>query len=209
MVGVLVAAGVPASGQAPKRGGILNAMLAEDPPGFSIHETATISGVWPVSPCYSNLVFFDPLKPHDLASFIVDQLRQVGVDATLKQIETAQWFPALARRDFLIGANLTAAGIDDPDAFLYENYKCGSSRNYTDYCNEEMERLIEQQSQTLDRSQRLKLVWQIQGKLEADVARPMLGWRKEYFTHWPHVKNLVPHHSLDNYGRMQEVWLDR
>jgi hypothetical protein len=26
---------------------------------------------------------------------------------------------------------------------------------------------------------------------------------------WPHVKNLVPHHSLYNYGRMQEVWLDR
>lgn len=29
--------------QAPMRGGILDAMLAEDPPGFSIHETATIS----------------------------------------------------------------------------------------------------------------------------------------------------------------------
>jgi hypothetical protein len=31
------------------------------------------------------------------------------------------------------------------------------------------------------------------------VARPMLGWRKEYFKH----------HSLYNYGRMQDVWLDR
>jgi peptide/nickel transport system substrate-binding protein len=145
----------------------------------------------------------------DLASFVVDQLHQVGVEVTVKQIETAQWFPALARRDYQIGANLTAAGIDDPDAFFYENYRCGSSRNYTDYCSEEVDRLIDRQSQELDRDQRLKLVWEIQRKLEADVARPMLGWRKEYFTQWPHVRNLVPHHSLYNYGRMQEVWLDR
>jgi hypothetical protein len=37
----------------------------------------------------------------------------------------------------------------------------------------------------------------------------MLGWRIEYFTQWPYVRNLVAHHSLYNWGRMQEVWLDR
>jgi peptide/nickel transport system substrate-binding protein len=145
----------------------------------------------------------------DLASFVVDQLRQVGVEAQLKQLDTAAWFPTLARRDYTIGANLTAPGIDDPDVYLYENYKCGTSRNYTDYCNEQVDRLIDQQSQELDRDKRLKLVWQIQKQLEIDVARPMLGWRKEYFTQWPHVKNLVPHHSLYNWGRMQDVWLDK
>jgi peptide/nickel transport system substrate-binding protein len=38
-----------------------------------------------------------------------------------------------------------------------------------------MDRLIEQQSGELDRARRLKLVWDIQRKLEADVARPMLA----------------------------------
>jgi peptide/nickel transport system substrate-binding protein len=145
----------------------------------------------------------------DLASFVVDQLRLIGVEATLKQLDTAAWFPALSRREFQIGANLTAGGFDDPDAYLFENYRCGSPRNYTDYCSEEMDRLIDQQSQELDRAKRLKLVADIQRKLEADVARPMLGWRKEYFARWPHVKNLVPHNALYNYGRMQEVWLDK
>jgi len=145
----------------------------------------------------------------DLAAFVVDQLRLIGVEATLKQLDTAAWFPALSRRDYQIGANLTAGGFDDPDAYLFENYKCGSPRNYTDYCSEEMDRLIDQQSQELDRAKRLKLVADIQRKLEADVARPMLGWRKEYFARWPHVKNLVPHNALYNYGRMQEVWLDK
>ena len=74
-------------------------------------------------------------------------------------MDTAAWFPALARRDYQIGANLTGRGIDDPDVYLYENYKCGTSRNYTDYCNEETDRLIDQQSQELDRDKRLKIVW--------------------------------------------------
>jgi peptide/nickel transport system substrate-binding protein len=145
----------------------------------------------------------------DLASYVVDQLKQVGIEANLKQLETSAWFPALSRRDYTIGANLTAAAIDDPDVYLYENYRCGTSRNYTDYCSEEMDRLMDQQSQELDRTKRVQMVWQIQRKLESDVARPMLGWRYEYFTQWPHVKNLVPHHSLYNYSRMQDVWLDR
>src|SRR5215475_9367328 len=54
----VVAAGVYAQGQTPKRGGILNTLLIEEPPGLLIHESATVSNVWPMSPCYSNLVLF-------------------------------------------------------------------------------------------------------------------------------------------------------
>jgi peptide/nickel transport system substrate-binding protein len=169
----------------------------------------TEAGFGPVKPLRVELVTRNIAIYIDLASFVADQLRHIGVEATVKQVESAQYFPALARRDYQIGANLTASGIDDPDGYLFENYKCGASRNYTDYCNEAMDRLIDQQSQELSRDTRLKLVAEIQRKLEADVARPMLGWRNEYFTQWPYVRNLVPHNSLYNYGRMQEVWLDK
>jgi hypothetical protein len=74
LVGAIVAGAIAATGQTPKRGGILNAMLAEEPPGFSIHEVATISGVWPVAPCYSNLVLFDPLKPQESAETVMPEL---------------------------------------------------------------------------------------------------------------------------------------
>src|SRR3989454_8853545 len=79
----LALAGAAAHGQAPKppdaggkRGGILNAMLGEDPPGFSIHEVATISGLWPVMPCYSNLVLFDQLKAHETAETVIAELAE-------------------------------------------------------------------------------------------------------------------------------------
>ena len=73
---LLAAAVVPAIGQTPKRGGILNAMLIENPPGFSIHESATIAGVWPVAPCYSNLVIFDPLKQVDTVDTVIPELAE-------------------------------------------------------------------------------------------------------------------------------------
>jgi peptide/nickel transport system substrate-binding protein len=145
----------------------------------------------------------------DFSGFVVSELKQVGVEATLKQIETAQWHPMVTRREFQIGANLTGLGVDDPDANFYENYACGSSRNYGDYCNEEVTRLIEQQSQEIDQQKRLAIVWQIQRKLEEDAARPTMGWRTDRFAHYPYVRNLIPNQVTYNCCRLQEVWLDK
>jgi len=145
----------------------------------------------------------------DLASFVIDQLRQVGIEATLEQVETGVWHPKVTRRDYQMATNLTGIGPDDPDANFFENYKCGSPRNYSDYCNPEVDKLIAQQSQTLDPAKRMLLVHEIDRRLLEEGARPMLGWSNDYFTMWPFVKNLVPHQSIYNYGRMQEVWLDK
>lgn len=145
----------------------------------------------------------------DMASYVVNELKQVGIEATLKQIETAQWHAMATRGDYEMGANLTGIGPDDPDANFYENYACGSPRNYSFYCSEQTMKLIDQQSAEVDPKKRLELVWALQKKVEEDAARPLLNWRLDYFTHWPHVKNLVPHQSIYNWGRMQEVWSDK
>ena len=145
----------------------------------------------------------------DFSGFVISDLKQVGIEATLKQIDTAQWHPMVTRREFHMGTNLTGLGVDDPDANFYENYACGSPRNYGDYCNEDVMRLIEQQSQEIDQKKRLALVWQIQKKLEEDAARPTMGWRTDRFAHYPYVKNLIPNQVTYNCCRLQEVWLDK
>ncbi len=145
----------------------------------------------------------------DLASFVIGELRQVGIEATLKPIESAQWAPMMTRGEYQIAANRTGTGVDDPDATFYENFGCGSPRNYSQFCSEEVSKLFDQQSQELDPGRRLALVHAIQKKLEDEVARPTLSWRVDAFAFWPHVRNLVPHQSMYNSGRMQEVWLDR
>ena len=167
------------------------------------------AGFGPANPLRVELVTRAIAIYLDFAGFVVSDLKQVGVEATLKQIDTAQWHPMVTRREFQIGANLTGLGVDDPDANFYENFSCGSPRNYGDYCNEEVGRLIDRQSQEIDAQKRLALVWQIQKKLEEDAARPTMGWRTDRFAHHPYVKNLIPNQVTYNCCRLQEVWLDK
>ena len=145
----------------------------------------------------------------DMASFVTNELKQVGIETSLRQVESAQWHPLLTRGDFQVGLERTGIEPDDPDANFYENYGCASPRNYPRYCDEELSRLIDQQSQELDPGKRLALVQLIQRKLEEAAVRPVLGWRLDYYTVWPYVKNLVPHQSIYSWGRIQEVWLDK
>ena len=145
----------------------------------------------------------------DFASFVVDELRRIGVDASIKQVDTPLWYSALTRKDYQAGANVAGFGLDDPDPVFYENYACGSVRNYTGYCNEAIMRLIDQQSQELDPKTRHALVAEIQARLERDGARPTMGWRLDYFIRKPYVHNLVPHNGIYNWGRLTNVWIDR
>src|SRR5580765_4216545 len=67
----------PAEGQTPRSGGTLKVMHREDTPqGFAVHETSTISTVWPSSPCFNNLVYFDPLKGKESAETIIGELAE-------------------------------------------------------------------------------------------------------------------------------------
>jgi len=146
----------------------------------------------------------------DTASWMVDQLRQVGIEAVLEQIETGVWHPKMTRLDFQVALNLTGTAVDDPDAMLFENYRCGSQRNFSGYCSEEIDRLMVEQSQVLDRAKRVALVNEIDRKLQAEGARPILGWGKQYAVYWPRVKAFPQHeNSIFNTSRFQDVWLDK
>jgi peptide/nickel transport system substrate-binding protein len=77
LAGLVLMTGDPSKGQAPRSGGSLTLRLREDlPQGFAIHESATISTMWPAMPCFSNLVLFDPLKPTHSADTIVGELAE-------------------------------------------------------------------------------------------------------------------------------------
>lgn len=73
----LAALPVPAPAQTPKPRGVLLVERREElPQGFAIHETSTISVVWPAMPCFSNLVLFDPLKRTESADTIIGELAE-------------------------------------------------------------------------------------------------------------------------------------
>jgi peptide/nickel transport system substrate-binding protein len=167
------------------------------------------AGITPQNPLRVEMVTRAIAIYVDMASFVINELKQVGIEASLKQIETAQWHAMATRGDYQIGANLTGLGVDEPDANYYENYACGSPRNYSQYCSEQVMKMIDQQSQELNPQKRLQMLAAIQKQIEEEAPRPILDWKLDYFTVWPHVKNLVPHDNIYNFGRMQEVWNSR
>ena len=146
----------------------------------------------------------------DPAVILADQLKEVFIDGELEIVETALWYPKMYRKDFKIGLNLTGGGVDDPDQQLYENYGCGSPRNYTGYCNSELEELFERQSAEADEGKRKKLVWEIERRLAEDGARPIIFYNRFAYCWQPQVKNwTMMVNSIINNFRMEDVWLDR
>src|SRR3989442_4288464 len=67
LAALMILAGSPSLGQAPKSGGWLNLRLREDlPQGFAIHESPTFSTMCPAEQCLHKHDLLDPIKPTHL-----------------------------------------------------------------------------------------------------------------------------------------------
>ncbi len=146
----------------------------------------------------------------DPAAILIDQLKSIWTDAELETIETANWIPKLMRKDYTLAISLSGSAVDDPDQIFYESYVCKSPRNYTGYCDRDMEALVDKQSMEIDPEKRKQIVWEIERKMAADVVRPVIYhvraatcWHKE-------VKNITQmENSAYNNWRLEDAWLDR
>ena len=141
---------------------------------------------------------------------LIDQLKKIHIQAELEVIDTTQWYARLVRKDYTVGFNVTGVSVDDPDGNLIENYACKSERNYTQYCNADVDKLLAAQSRELDRGKRKKIVWDIEKILVEDAARPVITFGVAANCWKPYVKGYVPHdNSQYNNLRLEDVWLDR
>jgi peptide/nickel transport system substrate-binding protein len=151
-----------------------------------------------------NLLYY-----RDPAVLLIDQLKQVYIDGELEEVDTPQYFPKILRKDFTVALNLQTSG-PDPDPILNNFYGCDGTINWDGYCNPEVDALIEQQSREGDPARRKEVLWQIERKLAADVARPILFYVKGATCRQPYVKGFSQMaNSLFNGWRMEDVWLDK
>ena len=146
----------------------------------------------------------------DAAVILIDNLKTIYIDGELDTVETSLWFSKIARKDYAVGMNSTGNAVDDPDQVFYENYGCGSERNYSGYCNPALNALFDRQSGETDVEARKKLVWDIDRQIQEDVARPMVlyirggtCWRPEV-----HGFTVMVNSSYNGY-RFEDLWLDR
>src|SRR5947209_11913723 len=146
----------------------------------------------------------------DPAVILIDQLKDIYIDGELEVVETSNWHAKITRKEYAVGLNLTGNSVDDPDQNFYENYACGSERNYTQYCNKELEQLFDRQSMETDLDKRKKLVWEIDKKLQEDVARPIIFHARQATCWQSYVKGvtMMVNSSYNGY-RYEDVWLDK
>ena len=146
----------------------------------------------------------------EAAPTLLSQLREIHIDAQLEIVETSRWFARLSRKDYVVALNATGNGIDDPDQTFYENFACGSSRNYAGYCNRELEGMFDAQSAEIDPHKRQALVHDIDARLLADGARPPIYWKRGTTCLQPQVRGYVSMvNSVYNGFRFEDVWLER
>ena len=146
----------------------------------------------------------------DPATILIDHLKHIYVDGELEVIDTSVYYNRVFKKDYSVALNLTGSAVDDPDVTFFEGYACGSLRNYNGYCNPEMTKLFEQQSRELDQKKRLKMVWEIDRKLQEDIARPIISQGRAAGCWQPYVKGVVLHtNSIYNGARFEDVWLDK
>jgi peptide/nickel transport system substrate-binding protein len=146
----------------------------------------------------------------DAAVILIDQLKEIYIDGVLEAVDTAQWYPRLMRKDFTIGLNVSESAVDDPDQQFYENYVCGSERNYTGYCSPEVDKLVDRQSAESDKEKRKQIVWEIEKRLAEDGARPVIFYPRQATCRHAQVKGMTMMvNSIYNGYRFEDLWLDR
>jgi len=146
----------------------------------------------------------------DAAVLLIDHIKHAYLEAELEPIDTGAWYARMLKKDYQIGLNVQGVGIDDPDVAFFETFSCNSERNYTSYCNKEIEALFHRQSQMADFAARRKLVWEIDRKLQEDGARPVIYHSRNGTCWWPRVKGIrLSTNSIYNHWRFEDVWLDR
>ena len=146
----------------------------------------------------------------DPAVIMMSQLKEIYIDAELDLVDTALWYTKMARKDYTVGAVPIESGVDDPDQMFFENYVCGALRNYSGYCNPELDKLVNRQSMEADPGKRKQIVWQIERILAEAGVRPVLFYPAGASCWEPSVKGLtLMTNSIYNGWRMEDVWLDK
>src|SRR5258708_12313066 len=106
---------------------------------------------------------------------LIDHLKEIYINAELDIVETANWNPKVTRRDYMVGLeNTGTAVVDDPDQQLYESYACDSDRNFTGYCNRQLEEQFRRQSAETDQENRKRLVCDTHARPPEEAAPPLI-----------------------------------
>jgi peptide/nickel transport system substrate-binding protein len=147
------------------------------------------------------------LPYQDLAVYVIQEWRKIGIEVENRPLETASWFAdGRDTGNFELFLQPTVEFMDDPDQFL-NRYATGASANYGRFSDPALDDLFSRQARATDRAERRKLVIELQKRvLEQAYYMPGLWWTRRV-VHLAKVKNYVAPPSHYTNQKLQDVWL--
>jgi peptide/nickel transport system substrate-binding protein len=147
------------------------------------------------------------LPYQDLAVYVIQEWRKIGVEVENRPLETATWFAdGRDTGSFELFIQPTVVFSDDPDQFL-NGYTTGASGNWSRFSDPVIDDLFSRQARTIDRAERKKVVIELQKRvLEQAYYMPGLWWTRRV-VHLSKVKNYVAPPSHYTNQKLQDVWL--
>ena len=147
------------------------------------------------------------LPYQDLAVYVIQEWRKIGIQVENRPLETATWFAdGRDTGNFELFLQPTVEFMDDPDQFL-NRYSTGAPANYGRFSDPVLDDLFSRQTRTTDVNERRKLVIQLQKRvLEQAYYMPGLWWTRRV-VHLAKVKNYVAPPSHYTNQKLQDVWL--
>jgi peptide/nickel transport system substrate-binding protein len=147
------------------------------------------------------------LPYQDLAVYVIQEWRKIGVEVENRPLETATWFAdGRDTGNFELYLQPTVEFMDEPDQFL-NRYTTGASANYGRFSDPVLDDLFSRQTRTLDPAERKRLVIELQKRvLEQAYYMPGLWWTRRV-VHLSKVKNYVAPPSHYTNQKLQDVWL--
>ena len=138
--------------------------------------------------------------------------RRLGIEVQLTLLDNARYRETLREGAFEWNfGNGPFAGFDDPDLY-FSLWQCGVVENWSNYCNEDFDRLYERQGSTMDISERNELTKQMQRILLDEVPFVDGFWQIFYPGWWNYVKDPPKEEASGIYSwgaRYEQVWLDK
>ncbi len=142
------------------------------------------------------------------AIFVQDQWKKIGVNASLKIVETATTYEMLQKGDYEVFGFSVALAFDDPDAIFAEHFTCKAERNYPQLCISEVDALFEKQTVELDLAKRKKLVNDMEKAALNGMPRIMLPVGTNTVTGiWNILRNFTLQPNAYGNRHYEQVWL--
>jgi len=147
------------------------------------------------------------LPYQDLAVFVIQEWRKIGVEAEHRPLETAAWFAdGQNTGNFELIIAPPVRFMDDPDVWI-NRYVTGDTENWGRVSDPRLDDLFARQTRELDPVQRKKLVNEMDGiVLENAYYLPGLWWTRNV-VHWAKVRNYVAPPNYYSNQKLQDVWL--